>query len=81
LFSKVEASLERNFSCQRCGCKGGHTEQVAMAGTGLSRVLGVRQFCYAFVSCSNCGYTETYNLRTLAAKANPDITIENLFAS
>lgn len=54
-----------DFKCPKCGHMGAQTEQVAMAGTGMSRFLDIQHHSYAFVSCSYCGYTEVYNLRML----------------
>jgi predicted nucleic-acid-binding Zn-ribbon protein len=79
--SKAEVLLEQTFSCPRCGRKGGHAEQLAMTGAGLTRVFGFRKNDYAFVSCTNCGYTEVYNTRALDAQANLGIFLENLFGS
>jgi len=78
---KTEDLLEQMFSCPRCGRKGGQVEQLAMTGTGLTRVFGIRKNAYVFVSCTNCGYTEVFNTRALDAQANLGIFLENLFAS
>ncbi|MGD1993394.1 MAG: zinc ribbon domain-containing protein [Anaerolineae bacterium] len=32
-----------------------------MSGTGLSRLFEVQGYRYAFVSCTNCGYTEVHD--------------------
>jgi len=51
-----------------------------MSGTGLSRLLEIQPYRYVFVSCDNCGYTEIYNLETLAGKDNLGTLLEILFA-
>jgi predicted nucleic-acid-binding Zn-ribbon protein len=51
-----------------------------MSGTGLSRLLEIQPYRYAFVSCDNCGYTEIYNLKTLAGKDNLGTILEIIFA-
>jgi len=55
-------------------------EQLAMSGTGLSRLLEIQHHRYAFVSCQNCGYTEVYDLRVLAGKDSLGTFLEVLFA-
>jgi predicted nucleic-acid-binding Zn-ribbon protein len=42
--------------------------------------LEIQAFRYAFVSCTNCGYSEVYNLRTLEGKDNVGTFLEVLFA-
>lgn len=78
--ASVEQKLAEAFVCAKCHNHGGHAEQLAMSGTGLSRLFEVQPYRYAFVSCINCGYTEVYNLSTLAGKDNLGTILEILFA-
>jgi len=57
--------LSEAFVCARCHQKGGVTQKLAMFGTGISRLLEIQPYRYAFVSCKNCGYTEVFNLDIL----------------
>ena len=77
---KVDQLLAQEFSCARCGNKGAHVERLAMTGTGLSAWLEIQKYRYAFVSCTNCGYTEVYNVRILEGKDNLRMFLEVLFA-
>ncbi len=77
---KVEELLAQEFTCPRCEHSGAHVERLAMSGTGLSRLLEIQVHRYAFVSCTNCGYTEVYNLRTLEGKDNLGTFLEILFS-
>jgi predicted nucleic-acid-binding Zn-ribbon protein len=43
-------------------------------------LLEVQAYRYAFVSCTNCGYTEVYNLRILEGKDDLGTFLEILFA-
>lgn len=52
-----------------------------MSGTGISRLLEVRMYRYAFASCNYCGFTEIYNLRTLEGKDDLGNILEVLFAN
>ncbi|MDY7077457.1 MAG: zinc ribbon domain-containing protein [Chloroflexota bacterium] len=76
----VENLLAQEFTCPRCKHVGAHVERLAMSGTGLSRLLEIQAHRYAFVSCTNCGYTEVYNLRTLEGKDNLGTLLEVIFS-
>jgi predicted nucleic-acid-binding Zn-ribbon protein len=78
---EVDHLLAQEFTCPRCKHEGAHVERLAMSGTGLSRLLEIQAYRYAFVSCSNCGYTEVYNLRTLAGKDDLGTFLEVLFSN
>lgn len=78
--AKAEELLAQEFVCARCEHRGGHVERLSMSGTGLSRLFEVQPYRYAFVSCTDCGYTEVYNLRTLEGKDNLGTFLEILFA-
>lgn len=77
---EVDNLLAQEFACSRCGHHGAHVERLAMAGTGWSRLLEIQRYRYAFVSCTNCGCTEVYNLRTLEGKDDLGTFLEILFA-
>lgn len=77
--AKVESLLSDKFVCAKCEHKGAHVEQLSMSGTGISRLLEIQAYRYAFVSCNNCGYTEVYNLKTLQGKDNLGNFLEILF--
>jgi predicted nucleic-acid-binding Zn-ribbon protein len=77
--NEVDRLLEQEFVCARCEHKGGHAERLAMSGTGISRFMEIQKYRYAFVSCTNCGYTEVYNLRTLEGKDSLGTFLEVLF--
>jgi hypothetical protein len=77
--AKIEQLLSEKFACPKCDQHGAHVERLAMSGTGLSRLLEIQAYRYAFASCNNCGYTEVYNLRTLEGKDNLGNFLEILF--
>lgn len=78
--ANAEQILGQEFVCPRCDHKQGQVEKLSMSGTGLSRLLEIQHHRYAFVSCTNCGYTEVFNLRTLEGKDNLGTFLEILFA-
>ncbi|TYP79023.1 hypothetical protein BCM02_101138 [Paenibacillus methanolicus] len=43
------------------------TKEVAMAGTGLSKMFDVQKNEFIVVYCNNCGYSEFYNRRSSSA--------------
>jgi predicted nucleic-acid-binding Zn-ribbon protein len=77
--AEVDQLLAQQFTCPRCQQVGAHVERLAMAGTGLSRMLEIQAHRYAFVSCTNCGYTEVFNLRMLEGKDDLGTFLEVLF--
>jgi predicted nucleic-acid-binding Zn-ribbon protein len=77
--SKADQLLGEKFTCPKCDQHGAHVERLAMSGTGLSRLLEIQAYRYAFASCNHCGYTEVYNLRTLEGKDNLGKFLEILF--
>ena len=77
---RADDLLAQKFVCPKCGERGAHVERLAMSGTGISRLFEIQPHRYAFVSCYNCGYTETYNLRTIEGKDNLGTFLDILFA-
>jgi uncharacterized protein len=78
--AREEELLSKEFVCARCKNKGARVERLAMSGTGLSRLFEVQPYRYAFVSCTNCGHTEVFNLRILEGKDNLGTFLEILFS-
>ena len=77
--ANTEQLLAQKFHCPKCDHDGARVEKLAMSGTGLSRLLEIQAHRYAFASCTNCGFTEVYNLRTLEGKDNLGNFLEILF--
>jgi predicted nucleic-acid-binding Zn-ribbon protein len=77
--AKADQLLSEKFACPKCDHKGAHVERLSMSGTGLSRLLEIQTYRYAFVSCNNCGYTEVYNLKTLEGRDDLGKFLEILF--
>jgi hypothetical protein len=77
---KIEDTLAQAFVCSKCQHSGAQVESLAMSGMGLSRMFEIQAYRYAFVSCTNCGYTEIYNLKTLKGKDDLGTILEVLFA-
>jgi len=77
---KVDEQLANRFMCRHCGGNGAHVERLAMSGTGISRLLEIQPYRYAFVSCKNCGYTEIFNLKILEGKDDLGTFLEILFS-
>lgn len=78
--AEVDAMLSQEFACPRCEHKGAKIERLSMSGTGLSRLFEVQPYRYAFVSCTNCGYTEIFDLDILEGRDDLGTFLEVLFA-
>lgn len=76
----VDRLLAQEFTCSHCGQQGAHVERLNMAGSGLSRLLEIQPYRYAFVSCLNCGFTEVFNLKMLEGKDDLGTFLDILFA-
>ncbi len=77
----IDSILAQKFTCSHCGQHGAHVERLAMSGTGISRLLEIQAYRYAFVSCNNCGFTEVYNLKMLEGKDDLGTFLEVLFSN
>jgi hypothetical protein len=77
--ANTEEQLSEAFHCTKCDQRGAHVERLAMSGTGLSRLLEIQRYRYAFASCHNCGYTEIYNLKTLEGRDDLGGLLEIIF--
>ncbi|MFC4775269.1 zinc ribbon domain-containing protein [Paenibacillus sp. GCM10023252] len=61
----VEDQLANTFECMKCKHDECEVREVAMSGTGLSRLMDMEYNEYLFVSCMNCGYVEVYDPQVL----------------
>ncbi|MFZ7101706.1 MAG: zinc ribbon domain-containing protein [Peptococcaceae bacterium] len=57
--------VEEEFKCQKCGSVGAEVREVAMTGTGLSKLFDIQNNEFLFISCKECGFTEVFNLHIL----------------
>lgn len=57
----LEEQIANRFRCAKCGGLDCHTKEVAMSGTGLSKLFDIDYNHYLFVSCLQCGFVEVYN--------------------
>lgn len=53
--------------CMKCGSKDYDTKEVAMTGTGLSKMFDIQKNEFLVVYCKNCGYSEFYNRKASMA--------------
>ncbi len=79
--SNFDDQLAEVFRCPKCKEQGGHVERLSLSGVGLTRLLDIQPYKYLFVSCRNCGYTETYSAKILEGKKETAMDIfDILFA-
>lgn len=53
--------------CIKCGSKDAGKKEVAMTGTGLSKIFDVQHNTFIVVYCKNYGYSEFYNKQSSTA--------------
>jgi uncharacterized protein len=51
----------KEAGCIKCGGQSVGQKEVAMTGTGLSKLLDVQHNRFVVVYCKSCGYSEFYN--------------------
>ena len=56
-----------NKGCLKCGSKDADKKEVAMTGTGLSKMFEIQHNTFIVVYCKKCGYSEFYNKQTSGA--------------
>ena len=66
--SRLEEAIYEKFRCVKCGHTHCRTKEVAMTGTGLSKMFDIQHNHFLFVSCEHCGYVEVYNPNILEGK-------------
>ncbi|HEU5139810.1 MAG TPA: zinc ribbon domain-containing protein [Bacillales bacterium] len=64
----VKEEIQSRFKCDKCGHTSCVAKDVAMSGTGLSKMFDIQHNHYLFVSCEGCGYVEVYNPDILEGK-------------
>lgn len=65
----VEDLIQSKFKCVKCGHSECLIKEVAMTGTGLSKMFDIQHNHFLFVSCEGCGYVEVYNPDVLEGKS------------
>lgn len=48
----------------KCGSTNANQKDVAMTGTGLSKMFDIQHNQFTVVYCTNCGYSEFYNKKS-----------------
>ncbi|KGX84991.1 zinc ribbon domain-containing protein [Pontibacillus litoralis] len=56
--------MSEQKGCFKCGSTDAGKKEVAMTGTGLSKMFDVQNNRFIVVFCKNCGYSEFYNANT-----------------
>lgn len=58
--------MRESKGCIKCGSTDASRKEVAMTGTGLSKMFDIQHNQFIVVYCNNCGYSEFYNKRSSA---------------
>lgn len=56
--------MKDSKGCLKCGSTDADSKEVAMTGTGLSKMFDVQNNQFIVVFCKNCGYSEFYNKKS-----------------
>ncbi len=65
----VRALLLTKFVCGKCEGRNAEIRDLAMTGTGLSKILNLQYNHFMFISCDDCGFTEVYDPNALSGKS------------
>jgi predicted nucleic-acid-binding Zn-ribbon protein len=57
----TQDAIINKFKCAKCGNRECLVKEVAMNGTGFSKIFDIENNHFLFVSCLNCGFVEVYN--------------------
>ncbi|MBB6676610.1 zinc ribbon domain-containing protein [Cohnella lubricantis] len=57
----IEEAIQSRYRCAKCLGEDCSIKEVAMTGTGLSKMFDIQHNHYLFVSCEQCGYVEVYD--------------------
>lgn len=57
-------TMKGEKGCIKCGSRDAGMKEVAMTGTGLSKMFDLQHNHFTVVYCKNCGYSEFYNKRS-----------------
>lgn len=64
----MASKLKESYACVRCGHEECNVQEVAMTGTGISKLLDIQHHHYFFVSCLQCGKVDVYDPNVLEAR-------------
>ena len=59
--------------CIKCGGKDAGKKEVAMTGTGLSKMFDIQNNQFTVVYCKKCGYSEFYHKHSSTASNLMDL--------
>lgn len=65
----LEEQISHQFKCSKCKHEECRIKEVAMTGTGLSKMFDIQHHHFLFVSCENCGFVEMYDPNVLHSKS------------
>jgi len=60
--------MEKRWKCPKCGNTEFFEKEVAMTGTGLSKIFDIQHNEYIVITCKRCGYSEFYDKSIVKSK-------------
>ncbi len=55
---------QKQYVCAKCGNKEYTADQFQATGGNFAKIFDIQNKKFATISCTRCGYTELYNLKT-----------------
>ncbi len=53
-----------NYTCPKCNHRKAEIDTIRTTGNGFSRFFDIQNRKFTAVTCTNCGYTELYRMKT-----------------
>lgn len=75
----IEDEIQDRFKCQKCGHTECHSRELAMTGTGFSKLFDVQNNYFLFVSCDHCGHTDVFDSDIVKGKRGAGIDVLDFF--
>ncbi|OWZ83301.1 zinc ribbon domain-containing protein [Natranaerobius trueperi] len=69
---QIKNAIEERFVCSKCEGTNPVLKEIAVTGTGLSKLFDIQHNKFLTVSCDYCGYSEMYDMNILRNKTGLD---------
>ena len=70
-----EFRMEKEKGCYKCGSMNAAQKEIAMTGTGLSKMFDIQHNQFIVVYCEDCGYSEFYHKKSSTGSNILDLSL------
>lgn len=77
--SNLDLEIQRRFKCGKCRGTSATIHRIATTGSGFTRFIDRQRTVFIAVSCTRCGYTETYDRAALEGRDRATEILDLLF--